>query len=236
VGAYRSPPVSPSKPNYWGAAEPAPVPARGAPVPARQVPPKEPSIWDATSAYQFQTHYDANQQVEGVFRHFLREVPNEWREHIKLTGGGPKDKMLPRLLEYDAKLFDSYWGNFDKHHKIKTTNAWIQVQFLSHTLTITNYSIAASLRAGTANSQPKSWKLEGSPDGNHWTLLVNEKNCQRFRDQPQLLVTFPVVPVPQVPYSHFRLTQIENFAPRSALNYGEMRISAIELYGVLHKN
>jgi hypothetical protein len=235
VPPYRPPPQGVSKPSaatYWGANEPG----RNGVVGPKPAPPlKEPSVWDPASSYPFQPYYDEDERVEGVFRQFLKQAPKEWHNYVRLTGGGTKDKMLSHLLEYDTQLYQYHWDNYDKNQKIKAANAWLQVEFRFHRLVITNYSIAMSVQPASPNGQPKSWKLEGSLDGNQWTLLMKETNSQKFRDQKQGLATFPVVPVPKIAYSHFRLTQLENFAKVGAPNYGEMRFNAIEFYGALHK-
>jgi hypothetical protein len=198
-------------------------------------PPKKVSIFNPTAEFRYLDHYDRDQIIDGVFHQIIREQRNDWHNYVYLSGGGTKEKMLPHLFEFDADhLFEYHWDNYDSRERIKPANAWLQVQFPFHSFVLTHYTIATSGKQFPFNSQPRSWNLEGSADGKNWTLLAQVRREDRFKEQTMALATFSVPRVRQA-FTHFKLTQLENFAKQGAANYGEMRINAIEFYGTLYK-
>jgi hypothetical protein len=209
-------------------------------APRAQPPPPEPrtrtvSIFHPQSEFKFYEHYDEDQRLDGVFALFTRERPHDWPDYLELAGGGTKEKMLSHILEFaEHLLFEYHWDNYDSREKIKASNAWLSVRFTCHRLVLSHYTIATSGKQFPHNSQPKSWKVEGSLDGRSWTLLAQVRKSERFKDKRMALATFAVTEKVRTPFSHFKLTQLENCAKAGAPNVGEMRINAIEFYGTLH--
>jgi hypothetical protein len=234
-----APPPMPAS-NSTKPTVPPPALARSGSAPTqvgrgRAEPPRKVSIFNPTVEFRFLEHYDRERIIDGVFREITREQRHEWSNYVYLTGGGTKEKMLAHLFEFDPDhLFEYHWDNYDAKEKIKPANAWLQVQFPFHTFVMTHYTIATSGKQFPFNSQPRSWNMEGSADGKNWIVLAQVRRDDRFREQTMALATFPVPKIRQ-PFSYFKLTQIENFAKQGAPNFGEMRINALEFYGILYK-
>jgi hypothetical protein len=227
---FQAPRPRPFAPEY-SVARPPPAPA---PAPAPEVRPKTVSAFSAQTEFKFYDQYDEEEVINGVFAQFRRERPNDWANWIQLSGGGTKDKMLPHVLEYDQDLlYEFHWDNYDTKERIKASNAWLIVRLTSHRLQLTHYTIATSGKQHPYNSQPRSWRIEGSLDGKSWTLLAQVRRSDRFKDKRAALATFAVTERVRTAFSYFKLTQTENCAKPASSNAGEMRINALEFYGIL---
>ena len=167
--------------------------------------------------------------MSGVLANIIRERPRDWAEYIEVTGGGTKQKMLFNLFEYH-QIFKFHWDSYDVNAGIRPENAWLQVHLTHHQLVLKHYTIATSV--ARVNSQPKSWRLEASSDGVSWMTISTVRGCQKTKSSKQTIITTAIQT--RVPaYSYFKLVQTENWARANAPNAGELRVNAIELYGIL---
>lgn len=154
-------------------------------------------------------------------------------DFLRLDGGGPKTahlwQLLPSVLQGP---FDRFWSNYDSV-KQKPGDAWLQITFPQHSVLLTHYSLASSLKAPGCNPQPRAWTLFGV-DGTRKVELSKELNSLAFREHKNNVKTFRVRGGQQ--FSSFRLEQTLNWCKPGDEGDGELRLNGIELYGELRKN
>ena len=185
-----------------------------------------------TREFKWNPDWDENEEdpvINGVFSYIIRTWPKTWQDLIEVDGGGTKQKMLIHLFEY-KQIFKFHWDSYDSKVGIKPENAWLQLHLTAHQLVLKHYSIATSVTR--VNSQPKSWRLEASNDGQTWVCISTVRGYQKTKTAKQIVFTTPIQ-ARVAPYSYFKLIQTENWSKANAANAGELRINAIEFYGTL---
>ena len=103
-------------------------------------------------------------------------------------------------------------------------NSWFIVHFHRHLISITHYSMRTQSNHGCEH--PKSWKIEGSLDGENWNL-IDEKNEYTELSGANILRTFRATNRGR--YSYFRVNQTG--INSSGSNYFDL--GKIEFFGTL---
>lgn len=120
-------------------------------------------------------------ELSGIISHFIKyKSPEEvLKTEIKLTGGGIVNQSYPiiNLIKYDSKHIDDRYYN-----RISNTSteedSWIQFDFGEKRINLTSYTIRSNGVPSNTHAHPKSWKISGSNDGEHWELINKQINNQ----------------------------------------------------------
>lgn len=145
-------------------------------------------------------------------------------------GGGPKSRFLPRLLEYND--LDPWWNNYNGSRFTKE-DQWIEITFYRHRVILTGYTFASPMKYANS-SQPRSWKILGSNDGNNWDVIDEVVNSDEM-NSPTPIAYFAVKKRPE-PYTQFRIEQYANQIkkPQSTDIY-QFCLNALEFFGLIEE-
>lgn len=179
-----------------------------------------------------------NDLFKGVFNYIMTHKPNSFHHLVEVRCGGDLGSRVYKLFNYDD-IWSFNWNTYSKKELSVLKNAWITIQFPYHKLCLSHYTLASSRCVNGKNLeglQPKSWKIEGSDDMEQWTLLSLIKNTQ-LMTKVDAVATFPVNAKQQQKqqnyFSCFKLTLINNGANPRKPFYDQLKLNAIEFYGVL---
>ena len=103
-------------------------------------------------------------------------------------------------------------------------NSWFMVHFHKHLISISHYSMRT--QSNHSVDHPKSWKIEGSLDGENWNPIDSKNNYPEL-DGPNLLRTFKVTNKGR--YSYFKVTQTDV----NNDDHNDFDLSKIEFFGTL---
>jgi len=103
-------------------------------------------------------------------------------------------------------------------------NSWMAVDLGErHSLVLTHYC----LRSTRSPHKPRTWTLQGSNDGNEWTVLKSHTNDSSLAEQSNSEAAWPVEAAGA--YRHFRIRQ----TGWNSHHHHNLACSGIEIYGML---
>lgn len=175
---------------------------------------------------------------KGVFNYIMSNKPHSFRHLVEVRCGGDYENRVYKLFNFDD-IWSFNWNTYSKKDLSILDNAWITIRFPYHKLCLSHYTLASSRLVNNRileGLQPKSWRIEGSDDMEQWTLLSLIKNSPQMSDV-NAIATFPVNAKQQKKqqnyFSCFKLTLINNGANQRKPFYDQLKLNAIEFYGVL---
>ena len=148
-----------------------------------------------------------------------------------------KIKRNPKICELVKLIVPYYHLNdipinavtYDQRNYFQTQNSensWLCFDFKDHRVFLTNYTIM-SYKTDKEN-HPKKWSIEGSNDGQNWTVIDEEEEC-RFLNGASRVYTFSIPNENQQDFRFIRIIQTgENWA-----GHHHLLFDSIEFYGVL---
>ena len=86
------------------------------------------------------------------------------KEQIEISVSSTCGGKAQELINYRV---DSEWYSYDR------AGQWISVDFKQRRVSLTGYSLQSAFE-GPGKYHPKSWDVEGSDDGQNWTLIDSE--------------------------------------------------------------
>ncbi|KAK8839731.1 hypothetical protein M9Y10_031436 [Tritrichomonas musculus] len=121
--------------------------------------------------------YDGN-ELTGIIDFLQKQFgPDlEARNILKISGGGSHDPSYPitNLIKYNSNSINNeFYYNYWKYNP-GTKDAWIEFDFINNAINLTSYTIRTR-----RSFYPKSWRIVGSNDHNHWEIIdrrINNKD------------------------------------------------------------
>ena len=139
--------------------------------------------------------FPANDRLEGVFHSFYFDFPNEQTSLIEVTSSSIWWGNPYNLINYTQSPFENETCFATGE---KTPNITFKLQ--KHKLKISGYSLKT--RSTYKENQPRTWELEGSIDGERWTIIHSVSNYSKFQDL-NITQTFSVTK--KGAFSYFRI-------------------------------
>lgn len=124
--------------------------------------------------FPLEVHYDESKcYFQGVF-YTLRKYTNQ----SPAMNGIVKVYAISEDFVPVSSTIDTSIYSFD-YMSVPTPGSWIMVDFKDRKIKVENYSIE-SARLNKNNDHMKSWKLEGSNDGNYWIVIDVQNNVEEL--------------------------------------------------------
>lgn len=142
---------------------------------------------------------------------------------IQLTTTGVELHNIQGLFSYNESM-DCFWRD----------NGSFTLHLGQHSLSPTHYCLRAAGSASYVSGAPMNWKLEGSVDGNTWSLLYNHANDTAI---PRVLHGTASWPLnqhsPELQFNFIRLTQTgaTQYSTPTYFMFG-----GFEIYGTVTEN
>ena len=131
------------------------------------------------------------------------------------------DNIIDFFREHDeeANMTDGNWAS--DHEE----NSSVIIDFRDHHIISTHYTIRS--RPGTINNTPHEWIVEGSNDGENWTLLHHQPYNNIFQSKIGIMHTFKMSY--NGVFSKFKITQLGTSCNGSY----HFHLSRFELFGTI---
>jgi hypothetical protein len=164
--------------------------------------------------------FDSSRPFDGIIASLTRECGGNvhTRGIVSITTTGNCRNRCYQVADYD---WGDYWYGYDN------SAAWIQFDFKDRLVSVRDYSIKSD---GNAGCHLLRWKLEGSNDGDSWTLL-DQRNTQDLNGS-RVVKSYECEPSQSAVYRFVRLTQT---GPNSS-NDRHLMLSNIEFFGALSES
>lgn len=168
----------------------------------------------------------------GIFSYISRDRNPQHRGYITMDCGGIKRRFLCVLVgNYNESGLR--WDNFagKKVNRSLEKDQWFTIEFLIYKVRLEYYTLSCP-EDKPDKSQPKSWKLLGSNDGNSWTLIHQMTDCKKMNTRKPTMV-FKCSQSTEF-YTHFKFVQLENHSKSPESKY-EFTLNHIEFFGEVQK-
>jgi hypothetical protein len=147
----------------------------------------------------------------------IQDLKNSDSNSISLSCSSFLSSDVPEnILIYDNK---TAWHSEDK------SNSWISMKFNTRKIKLSGYFFRSFHGAGGSN--PKTWKVEASNDGNKWILIDEQKNLNWITHDFSE-VYFPTET--KDAFSYFKFTQTGG----NYINYNYFALNFLELFGMIY--
>ncbi|KAK8881756.1 hypothetical protein M9Y10_044392 [Tritrichomonas musculus] len=172
--------------------------------------------------------YREGGHFKGIFNFISQNGNPQHRGYVTMDCGGTKRRFLHILVgNYTDTTFK--WDNFGGK-KCLEKDQWFIIQFLIYKVKLEKYTLSCP-EDKPDRSQPKSWRLFGSNNGEDWKLIHEIKNCDRTNTHKPIIV-FNCQS--QEFFSYFKFVQLENHSKRPEAKY-EFTLNHVEFFGEVQK-
>jgi hypothetical protein len=158
---------------------------------------------------------DSSRPFDGIISSLTRECGGNvhTRGVVSITTSGNGRNHCHQVVDYG---WNNYW------YSNNTVNSWIRFDFRDRRIAATHYSI---LSAGYSSHHLLQWSLEGSHDGESWTVL-DERNTQELNGN-YIVKAYGCA---SHQFSHFRFLRLTQTGPNSSDNNVFM-LGNLEFFG-----
>ena len=123
-------------------------------------------------------------ELEGIISHLKKTEGNKIKENtsLRLTGGSYPHPSFPitNIIEYDEKNINEYYYNWSAKKPSSESDSWIEFDFKERRVSLSSYTIRADADGPNCCWKPKTWRIVGSNDHEHWTVLNRQTNCSEL--------------------------------------------------------
>ena len=150
---------------------------------------------------------------------------------MKISGGGSRNDIyypLTNLIKYDSNQIQKYYYNYANSKHANEREGWIEFDFGQRTINLTSYTI----RTNSSNpnwNHPKTWRIVGSNDKDHWVTLDHQTNNSDLRGS-NLQHRFECENKDKNYYRYIKYTQEDNWNSNHQEKY-DIYLTCIEFFG-----
>lgn len=167
--------------------------------------------------------FKENGEFNGIINYLRNNIKASIYDIINITAssgnnnkfGNPKNSIIFEDLSKDFRTNNS-------------GDVWICFDFKSYRIIPSNYSIR-SYNFGKDYPHPRSWVIEGSNDGEKWTIIDEQKDCS-FLNGQNLVHTFTIQ---NSNCDKFQFIRLRQTGPNWE-NNRQLSFNSIEFYGKLY--
>lgn len=158
------------------------------------------------------------------FDGILNYLQNKYKESFKIEAASHKSNSLNHKVENIVNYKNDDYFYYSDHSK----DNWIEIDFKNHSVTPTEYTIK-SAHWPKGGDHLKSWRLEGSTDGETWETIDEVKNSEILNNK-NAIHTFKIKKNISNKFKQIKLVlKGENWKNKYFLS-----IDSFELYGTLY--
>lgn len=101
---------------------------------------------------------------------------------MKISGGGSKSVTYPltNLIKYDSNQINLHYYNYANLTDANESEGWIEFDFCERKVNLSSYTIRTNSDHENWN-HPKTWRIVGSNDKDHWVTLDHQTNNSVLR-------------------------------------------------------
>ena len=149
---------------------------------------------------------------------------------MKISGGGSKSVTYPltNLIKYDSNQINLHYYNYANLTDANESEGWIEFDFCERKVNLSSYTIRTNSDHENWN-HPKTWRIVGSNDKDHWVTLDHQTNNSVLRGKC-LQHRFQCENKNKNYYRYIKYIQEDNWNRNTQQKY-DIYLTCIEFFG-----